>query len=919
MGGGPAGLYSAILLKKALPRARIEVYERNRPDDTFGWGVVFSDQTMAGFATADPPSHAAIVGSFHHWDDIDVHIHGASIRTGGHGFAGIERKRLLNILQERAAELGVEQTFQHEVRDEAEFADADLLIAADGVNSRVRQQYAPAFEPNVDVRKCRFIWLGTTQRFPAFTFAFERDRARLVSDPRVSVQHRALDGDRRDARGNVARARPGPRDDRRIDRLRRAAVRQVSRRRAAAEQRSAPARLRLAQLQSRAVPALVHAQHRVDRRRRAHRALLDRLGYQARDGRCDCVESRDRARRRRERRVAALSGGARARSAQTAERRAQSHGVVRERRALHASRAAAVHVQPADRQPAYRSRQSASCATRRSSATSSAASRERAGVADAAAPPMFLPFKLRDLQLVNRVVVSPMAQYSAIDGVPNDWHLVHYGARATGGAGLVVSEMTCVSPHGRISPGCTGLWNETQRDAWQRIVGFVHEHIAGEDLPAARAFGPQGLDAARLGGGRPSAARGQLADHFGLAAAVHRRREPGAEAKRARTDIATITAQFVTAAQLGAAGRLRHDRAAHGARLSAGELPVAADQSAHGSSMAASVENRVRFPAEVIRAVRAVMPAGMPLSVRISASDWAQGGLCDDELIAHGAGAARSRRGRARRIDRPDRAVAEAGLRPDVPDAVLRLHPQHAQGADDRRRQHLRARSRELDRRVGARRSVRRRAAASGESELDVAGRGAASALPSSGGRSSICRARVSWNAICSAPRCWRAPYELAAWRTCGRDRCRPRHRGGNCPRARVARREGQSARAQSRFARQARRRAERQYGNVRRGCRRQGRLRAASGIRARQGAIRSRHDSRQQCRSGTQCAVAHSGRFALGRNARRQPRRRLSMHSLRIARHASGGARDASSTSRAPRDSPAMPMSPRTARPSTE
>ncbi len=174
MGGGPAGLYSAILLKQAMPRTRVEVHERNKPDDTFGWGVVFSDQTMAGFATADAPSHAAIEDSFYHWDDIDVHIHGASIRTSGHGFAGIERKRLLNILQERAASLGVEQTFQHEVRDEAEFADADLLIASDGVNSRVRQQYAPAFEPNVDVRKCRFIWLGTTQHFPAFTFAFER-------------------------------------------------------------------------------------------------------------------------------------------------------------------------------------------------------------------------------------------------------------------------------------------------------------------------------------------------------------------------------------------------------------------------------------------------------------------------------------------------------------------------------------------------------------------------------------------------------------------------------------------------------------------------------------------------------------------------------------------------------------------------
>ena len=174
LGGGAAGLYSAILFKKALPDARVEVIERNRPDDTFGWGVVFSDQTMAGFRDVDRESHDAITGSFYHWDDIEVRFRGEVLRSGGHGFCGIERKRLLNVLQRRAAALGVLQTFEREVDSETPWADADLIVAADGVNSRTRTQHAAVFRPNIDVRKCRFIWLGTRQKFPAFTFAFEQ-------------------------------------------------------------------------------------------------------------------------------------------------------------------------------------------------------------------------------------------------------------------------------------------------------------------------------------------------------------------------------------------------------------------------------------------------------------------------------------------------------------------------------------------------------------------------------------------------------------------------------------------------------------------------------------------------------------------------------------------------------------------------
>src|SRR5580658_2367433 len=173
VGGGPAGLYAAILLRKALPSARIEVYERNRPDDTFGWGVVFSDQTMGNFLTADPQTHSAILSSFHHWDDIAVHFGGRRFLSGGHGFCGISRKRLLGLLQERARELGVFQIFEHQVEEDSAFRDADLIIAADGVNSRTRGAHAGVFEPDIQVRKCRFMWLGTTQQFSAFTFAFE--------------------------------------------------------------------------------------------------------------------------------------------------------------------------------------------------------------------------------------------------------------------------------------------------------------------------------------------------------------------------------------------------------------------------------------------------------------------------------------------------------------------------------------------------------------------------------------------------------------------------------------------------------------------------------------------------------------------------------------------------------------------------
>jgi anthraniloyl-CoA monooxygenase len=631
IGGGPAGLYSAILLKQALPRTRIEVCERNRPDDTFGWGVVFSDQTMAGFAAADAPSHAAIVDSFHHWDDIDVHIHGAMIRTGGHGFAGIERKRLLNILQERAASLGVEQSFQHEVRDEAGFADADLLIAADGVNSRVRQQYAAAFEPNVDVRKCRYIWLGTTQRFAAFTFAFEqtehgwfqvhayqfsKELSTVIVETREETW-RAHGLDRATTDESIEFAERlfgkylgGARLLSNARHLRGSAWLNFS-------------RVLCRRWYTRNIVLIGDAAHT------AHFSIGSGTKLAMEDA---IALSREVAR-------GGDASGALQRYQEERELEAlKLQSAARNRMEWFENVARYTHLEPLQFTYSLLTGSQRighdNLKMRDAGFVGDIERRlaQQAGVEDGGCAPMFLPFKVRELQLANRVVVSPMAQYSALDGVPNDWHLVHYGARATGGAGLVVSEMTCVSPHGRISLGCTGLWNEAQRDAWRRIVDFVHGHTAAKFCLQLGHSGRKG--STQLGW--EEADYPLAADNWPIISASPLPYIEGVSQvpkEASEEDIAAITAQFVTAAQLGlqAGFDMIELHMAHGYLLASFLSPLTNRRT---DRYGGTVGNRVRFAVEVIRAVRAVMPAGMPLSVRISASDWAQGGLCDEDLIA---------------------------------------------------------------------------------------------------------------------------------------------------------------------------------------------------------------------------------------------------------------------------------------------
>ncbi|MGH8135341.1 MAG: bifunctional salicylyl-CoA 5-hydroxylase/oxidoreductase, partial [Steroidobacteraceae bacterium] len=629
LGGGPAGLYSAILFRKALPRARVEVHERNRPDDTFGWGVVFSDRTMEGFRAADPPTHEAITGGFHHWDDIDVHYCGTTITTGGHGFCGISRKRLLNMLQERAAELGVQQTFEHEVADDAPFADADLVIAADGVNSRTRTRHAHVFEPDIDVRQCRFIWLGTTQRFPAFTFAFEKtehgwfqihayqfskDLSTVIVETREETWL-AHGLDKFDHKQSIAFC-----------------------------EHLFGKYLGNHPLMSNALHLRGSAWlnfNRVLCKRWHHRNLVligdaahtahFSIGSGTKLAMEDAIELTARvatatdvpaglARYQEERSLEALKLQSAARN-----RMRWFEEVVRYVNfepwqftySLLTGSQRIGHDNLRLRDPGFVHDVEAKLAA-------------RAG-AGSARPPMFLPFELRGMKVENRVVVSPMAQYLAKDGLPGDWHLVHIGARAAGGAGLVFTEMTCVSAQGRISPGCTGLWNEAQREAWRRIVTFVHEsspaklclQLGHSGRKGSTQLGWEESDHPLVSDNWETIAPSALPYYEGISA------PPRA---MTRADMDAILADFLRSTRFGAEAGfdMLELHMAHGYLLASFLSPLT---NRRADDYGGSLANRLRFPLELLAAVRTAWPAERPLSVRLSASDWAEGGLREAELL----------------------------------------------------------------------------------------------------------------------------------------------------------------------------------------------------------------------------------------------------------------------------------------------
>jgi anthraniloyl-CoA monooxygenase len=638
VGGGPAGLYLSILLRKARPDIEVTVFERNTPNDAYGFGVVFSDETLDHFHEADEPSFAALARAFRHWGDIKVHHPGGRVFvSGGHGFAAAGRKDLLGILSRRALDLGVELEFSHDVRTVAQLPPADLVVGADGANSMVRREFEEHFRPRVDLRHNRYIWFGTPKVFEEFNFVFEdtptgmvwahiypysgEGSTFIVEMPPATWSALGFDQTAEDA------FPPGISDELALARCE---------------------AIFAAHLDGQGLlgnnskwlrfPTITceqwHHQNMVlmgDAIHTAHfsvgsgtklamedaialaRLLLDDLPLET------ALQRYEELRRPE---VESLQRAARA-SLRWFEGADRYRGLDPEQFVFsmltRSQRITYDNLRLRD--PGYMTEVDAWYAASDHGCPT--------GVGTSV-PPMFHPFRIRDLELANRIVVSPMDQYSAADGVPNQWHLVHLGSRAVGGAGLVMTEMTCVSPEGRISRGCTGIWNDEQTALWGEIVEFVHtSSIAKIGLQIGHS-GRKGSTKLMWEGDSDPLDEG----NWPIMAPSPIRYRPDSQVPRemTRLDMDLVRDQFVGSARRGdmAGFDLLELHYAHGYLLSSFLTPLANQRSdEYGGSM----ENRMRYPLEVFDAVRRVWPDHKPISVRISATDWVEGGFDGDDAV----------------------------------------------------------------------------------------------------------------------------------------------------------------------------------------------------------------------------------------------------------------------------------------------
>jgi anthraniloyl-CoA monooxygenase len=632
IGGGPAGLYFGILMKRADPSHQVTVYERNRLGDTFGFGVVFSDATLGKLQTADPETYQRITEAFAHWDDIDIHYQGQVITSTGHGFSGLSRMTLLEILAARARELGVELVFEHEVTDfEAVRKGADLVLAADGVNSQVREAYAEHFQPVVDLRPNRFIWLGTTFPFQAFTFYFKANAAGMFRVHAYRYEEGAstfivecTEETWRNAGLDAATEADSVAYCEQLFAEELAGHRLVANR---SIWRQFPniTTGRWSHENMVLVGDAVHTAH-FSIGSGTKLAMEDAIDLaEALSAGDDVQASLRRYEEARRPEVASLQRAAQVSLEWFEQTERYMHLAPLQFAFTLLTRSMRItHDNLKLRDPALMDR-----VDRWFHEQSEAA----AGGAPAlrTPPPMFNRFRLRELTLPNRVVVSPMCMYSAEDGTVNDFHLVHLGSRALGGAGLVITEMTDVSADGRITPGCAGMYADHHVGAWRRITDFVHRYseakiglqLAHAGRKGATKLPWQGMDAAL-----------PADDAWPLIAASALPYRPGNQTPRAmdQADMDRVVADFVHAAEMAdAAGfDMLELHCAHGYLLATFISPLT-NQRADGYG--GSLENRMRFPLRVFGAIRGVWPAHKPISVRISATDWHPEGLQAEDAV----------------------------------------------------------------------------------------------------------------------------------------------------------------------------------------------------------------------------------------------------------------------------------------------
>ncbi|MEO3787322.1 bifunctional salicylyl-CoA 5-hydroxylase/oxidoreductase [Actinocorallia sp. B10E7] len=637
IGGGPGGLYFAALAKQLEPGHEITVWERNAPDDTFGFGVVFSDETLGGIEHADPEVYRLMCEEFARWDDIDIHFRGRVLTSGGHGFAAMSRKRLLEILQARCLELGVTVHFRTEAPDVAELAAShDLVVASDGLNSAVRTRYAGSFQPDLEQRACKYMWLGTDKVFEAFEFfiletpygvmqghayPFDAHGSTFIAEMHEDVW-RAAGFDAFAAREYA----PGESDEKSIAKIRELFAEALDGGEILANNSKwiSFTTVRNASWRHENIVILGDAAHT------AHfsigsgtkLAMEDALALVA------CLHEHPGV-------DAALSAYEAERKpvVQSTQRAAQASLEWFENLGQYVDQDAeqfAFNILTRSRRITYDNLRLRDPEFTASVDGWFAGHQERPDDV-ASTPPMFHPFRLGELRLANRIVVSPMDMYKAVDGMPNDFHLVHLGGKALGGAGLVMTEMVCVSETGRITPGCAGIWNDAQAAKWRQVTDFVH---AESEAKIGLQLGHSGRKGSTrlMWEGIDQPLREGNWDLVSCSAIPYREGVNQVPREIDAAEMAEVTRQFVDAARRAdeAGFDLLELHCAHGYLLSSFISPITNHRT---DSYGGSLENRLRYPLEVFAAVREAWPAHKPLTVRISATDWIEDGVTGDDAV----------------------------------------------------------------------------------------------------------------------------------------------------------------------------------------------------------------------------------------------------------------------------------------------
>lgn len=636
IGGGPGGLYFALLAQKEWPHYDITVYERNRADDTFGFGVVFSDETLGIFREYDVPSYESIRRNFAYWDDVEIVFKGESFRCAGNGFAGCSRKSLLMLLQQRCAELGVKLVYEYEFEPEylyqEPFASSDMIVAADGINSKIREAFKDHFGTSVDLRHNMFCWLGSTREFDAFEYFFrETDHGPVVAhcyqyEPQHSTwvielpyetwqglgfdqlddlmgEHlpvieeifaEELQGHRLIPNRSLWRQFPTIKNETWV----KDNIVLLGDAKATAHY-SIGSGTKLAMEDAIALLEAMRATDGVTAALYEYETLRDEEVGKTQHSANVSLEWFECMGRHWHLDPEQFAFGVMSRSKQIT----YENLILRDEQFV-----------------------------KRVQSWFHEQVRQQGFEVTPETPPMFTPFRLRDMVVANRVVVSPMAQYMAVDGVPNEWHYQHLTSRAVGGAGLIFVEMTCPAPDARITPGCTGLWNEKQRDAFKEIVDFVHTYTKAQICMQLGHAGRKG--STQLGW--------EKADYplpegnwplYSASPIPYYEAESQMPIELSERDMQRILDEFVQSTRYAdeAGFDMLELHMAHGYLLASFISPLT---NIRTDEYGGPIENRMRFPLEVFKAMRATWPSHKPMSCRISATDWAPGGLSGEDLVA---------------------------------------------------------------------------------------------------------------------------------------------------------------------------------------------------------------------------------------------------------------------------------------------